>query len=227
MQHHPEELCVGCNPVNGMHHRLDDGSDQWTLYRNDGSGVTIDFARSMSIANGAFNNKFAGLDADGNPVAVGPAVRLDDFKDGFGNTILFSESLQAGPWHQAGFATADDLRVEVPELEIRYPPEARFTQGMVWHYEDDKKIDGANVVLPVHRIDGGDPLTTRMNRQNAADLARPSSAHVDGVNVSMADGGTRFIANSIDYRVYQALLTPRGIESDVPKQDFILASEDM
>ncbi|TWU45693.1 hypothetical protein Q31b_08690 [Novipirellula aureliae] len=212
---------------NGMHHRSKDGADQWTLRRSDGSEVTIDFARSMSIANGVFNNKFAGLDADGKPVAIGPAVRLDDFKDGMSNTILFSESLQAGPWHQAGFATADDLRVEVPESEVRYPPEARFTQGMVWHYEDDEKIDGASALLPIHRIDGGDPFTTTMNRQNAGDLARPSSAHVDGVNASMADGGTRFISNSIDYRVYQALLTPRGIKSDVPKQDYVLDGEDM
>jgi len=66
-----------------------------------------------------------------------------------------------------------------------------------------------------------------MSAGNAADLARPSSAHVDGVNVSMADGGSRFIADSIDYRVYQALLTPRGKSSDVPWPEFVLQGESL
>jgi hypothetical protein len=61
-----------------------------------------------------------------------------------------------------------------------------------------------------------------MDGTNLTDLARPSSAHTDGVNTGMADGGTRFILDSIDYRVYQALLTPRGKSSDVPWPEFIL-----
>ena len=82
---------------------------------------------------------------------------------------------------------------------------------MVWH-----GVDWSNDKQPrdIHRINGERALTEtmQMSRTNAADLARPSSAHAEGVNVSMADGGTRFISETIDMRVWQALMTPRGRE---------------
>jgi hypothetical protein len=56
-------------------------------------------------------------------------------------------------------------------------------------------------------------------------LARPSSAHVEGVNAGMGDGATRFINSNIDYRVYQALMTPRGKSSYVPWPEFVLTDE--
>ena len=87
-----------------------------------------------------------------------------------------------------------------------------------------------------HKINGGgatvsddrftltlDDVTT--TGRTPADLARPSSAHVDGVNTSMADGTTRFIKSSIDYRVYQALMTLRGKSSSVPFPEFVLTDE--
>ena len=104
---------------------------------------------------------------------------------------------------------------------------------MVWHYEDDDRSGGAAPVQPTHRINGFDDAETskppfdRMTRTNASDLARPSSAHVEGVNVAAADGATRFIDESIDYQVYQALLTPDGQASDVPDPDFVLSEEEL
>jgi hypothetical protein len=41
----------------------------------------------------------------------------------------------------------------------------------------------------------------------------------------MADGATRFIRETIDYRVYQALLTPDGNLSDVPLPTFKLSDD--
>lgn len=61
-----------------------------------------------------------------------------------------------------------------------------------------------------------------MTGSNAADLARPSSAHTEGVSMAMADGTTRFVSDSVDYRVYQALMTPRGWKSDVPAPSYVL-----
>ena len=209
-----------CNA--GLYHRGPGGEDSWQVER-DGELVEIDFARSMGKANGVFNNKIAAVGIDGVAVPVGPDVTLDDFKDGLGMTMLFSENLQAMPWHRAGFIDAADLVITENVSEFRYPETCRYTQGMVWHYEDDN-VDGVASVRQVHRINGASPeadiYTERMNVQNASDLARPSSAHVDGVNVGMADGATRFISDAIDYRVYQALLTPRGKKSDVPMPEF-------
>ncbi|TWT83701.1 hypothetical protein CA13_51680 [Planctomycetes bacterium CA13] len=210
---------------NGMHHQSPSGLDSWTLTRSDGTATEVNFARSMEIANGVFNNQFAGLDPDGVPMPIGPQIGMEDFKDGQGNTVLFSESLQALPWQQAGFVDAEALRVDETAAEIRYPRKARFGQGMVWHYEDSDQINGAGTVSPVHRINGGSPLSTKMTPLNAADIARPSSAHTDGVNMSMGDGSTRFITETIDYRVYQALMTPRGKSSLVPKEDYVLDAD--
>ena len=132
---------------------------------------------------------------------------------------------------------------------------ARYIHGIVWHYEDpDETSTGlatqwnvldtspAAPVVPgavssFHRINGGggtggsvsDDIFTKVigsaDIADARQLARPSSAHVDGVNAGMADGGTRFIPDSIDYRVYQALLTPRGKSSHVPWPEYILDDE--
>ncbi len=219
-----------CN--SGMYHRGPVGEDEWTISRFNGETVVMNLERSMSVANGAFNNQVACVDASGNPVPVGPKVTLEDFKDGQGNTILFSENVQAMPWHRIGFAIATDLVVNDPSDPIRYPEAARYVHGMVWHYEDDKQLGGTAKVNPVHLINGnltgksdGSIFTVTMTPENAADLARPSSAHVDGVNAGMADGSTRFIPDSIDYRVYQALLTPRGKNSDVPFLEFVITDE--
>ncbi|MCG8648580.1 MAG: DUF1559 domain-containing protein [Pirellulales bacterium] len=120
---------------------------------------------------------------------------------------------------------------------------SQFTQGMVWHYEDPTPS-----VLPgpptspsgeavgsdaytFHKINGGgvtaaqDIFNLEMTLANCTDLARPSSAHVDGVNMGFADGGNRYIPSNIDYRVYQALLTPRGKSSDVPWPEFVITDE--
>ena len=200
------------------------------------AGVT--FPESMDRANGAFNNKFAGSGG----VAVGPNVRLDDFKDGQGFTMLFSENVQARAWHLAGFVNSGSFETVVGlNATPAYPANSRYLHGMVWHYEDPSiGANGQHGAAPVpsqqHRINGGgdtvsfDRFTAPMEPVtdlNLApfDLARPSSAHVDGVNSAMADGATRFIADSIDYRVYQALMTLRGKSSDVPFPEFVLTDE--
>ncbi|MEM8668063.1 MAG: DUF1559 domain-containing protein [Planctomycetota bacterium] len=211
----------------GMFHRGPSGESNTRVMRA-GNSANVDFARSMALANGVFNNKLPGRGRDGRSVAVGPNLSIDDFHDGQGFTLLFSENLQALPWHRAGFIDAVDL-VTLDPLDVPlYEETSRYTQGMVWHYEDDK-LPGAPSVDPVHRINGirkGDDLfTLKMTRANAADLARPSSGHGAGVNAAFADGATRFISETIDYRVYQAMLTPDGTKSDVPNASFVITNE--
>ncbi len=194
---------------------------------------SVTFAQSMDRANGAFNNKYAGSAGSG-VAATGPKVRLDDMKDGQGNTMLFSENVQALPWNALGTQNPSILGT-IPTV---YPPNARYVQGMVWFYEDPRSGDGKlsgywshgdpPKVTAKHKINGRGPMANEaifvetMTSTNAADLARPSSAHVSGVNAGMADGGTRYLTSSIDYRVYQALLTLRGKSSDVPWQEYVL-----
>ncbi|WP_390889032.1 DUF1559 family PulG-like putative transporter [Rhodopirellula halodulae] len=221
-------------------------------FLNAPSGSNI-FAESQDRANGVFNCKYnvTGLTSRGagNHEFEGPKVRLDDFKDGAGNTLLFSESVQALPWSRAGLINASNVTLADPaHTDVVFSVEtARYVHGMVWHYADPKYSEaslasfwnqngtGAAVVpLAVesfYRINGGGATVSdeifnlQMNASNAAAIARPSSAHTDGVNAAMADGGTRFIPDSIDYRVYQALLTPRGKSSNVPFPEYVLDAE--
>lgn len=187
------------------------------IHTPKGDAETISFADSLLPKYGAMNSR---LDArtpgasDGTSrVPVGPAIRLDDFEDGQGYTVLFSESLSALPWHRSGFTDQKDLLFENDPDEVVYPEHNRFTNGLVWHSVDWEQ---GGKSLPIHQINGtmpGGELSAEMiTPANAADLARPSSNHIGGVNVGMADGGTRFISDSIDLRVWQALLTPAGEE---------------
>ncbi|WP_168565306.1 DUF1559 domain-containing protein [Crateriforma spongiae] len=193
------------------------------------NGPAATFASSQERANGVFTNKFAGA----TNAATGDRVRMDDFKDGAGNTVLFSENLQAMPWHRAGLMGQTDLT----NASLEYDPFSRYTNGMVYWYADDNptnfpgaiSLNGANSILKINGGDqSGDKFNIEMpkvrNAQNlirAAQLARPSSAHVDGVQMGFADGTVRFIAEGIDYRVYQAYMTTRGKSSDVPFNEFI------
>ena len=65
-----------------------------------------------------------------------------------------------------------------------------------------------------------------MQSTNFTDLARPSSLHVSGVNMAMADGSVHFIVDTIDYRIYQAFMTPSGRSSDVPMNENVLTGDD-
>ncbi|TWT79845.1 Type II secretion system protein G precursor [Planctomycetes bacterium CA13] len=223
-------------------------------FDDSGSAIpatAINLANSQDRANGAFNSKYnvTSIDGKGNGVhaSEGPKVRLDDFKDGQGNTMLFSENVQALPWHRAGLITADSLDVATAtDKDVVYSVEtARYVHGMVWHYEDIQSGDatmasfwnasvgvGPAAVTTFHRINGGgSTVSDEIYNKSITDaltgrqLARPSSAHTDGVNIGMADGATKFLTESVDYRIYQALLTPRGKSSLVPWPEYILDPE--
>ncbi|QDT11685.1 DUF1559 domain-containing protein [Stieleria marina] len=195
----------------------------------DSSIGSVSLAQSMSVANGLFNNKFAGIGRNGKPIAIGPDVHLEDMMDGLGSTLLLSENANAMPWHRAGFFDASDLVVPNNASEIRYPTFSRYTHGLVWHYEDDSANTKAPPVNPVHLVNGvptsSELETLKMSPINCANLARPSSFHQGIVHAVFADGAVRTITDSIDYRVYQAMLTPCGSKSDVPDPTFVLTDE--
>lgn len=178
------------------------------------------FSNSMPGCNGAFNHQYEHA-TDTNRFPSGPPVRLKDFVDGVGNTVLFSESLQAIAWHQLDpddHVSVGLLHPVAPGDEVPYPFLSRYVQGMVWHEEalGGQDASGRRDVDRVRMINGtygkAAISSLRMDHQNAFDVARPSSAHVRGVNCAFADGSTRFVSETIDYRVYRAMLTPCGRE---------------
>lgn len=222
------------------------------------SGVA--WARSMGRAQGLFNNKYQGSFQQVR--FTGEQVRLTDIKDGADYTVMFSENVQALPWHRAGYINPPthltagiDYSVTPPLTEVVFDPDltsvppnplasARYTHGMVWHYEDtdypnmpvhpETGITCLNVYVK-HKINGrgqavGQDIFTQQineNSGNYVDLARPSSAHVSGVNAAIAGGRTIYINETIDYRVWQALMTPRGKSSSVPFTEYVLQAESL
>ncbi len=179
----------------------------------------------------------------GKRIQAAPPVRIDDLKDGQGYTMLYSENVQALPWHRAGWIQPSQLTNLVQASGDRYASDipwvnntlefARFTNGLVWMNLDDKNVGGADLPSRQQKINGGgdtvaeDIFNLQMSKHKnaAAALARPSSAHVEGVNCAFADGSTKFINAGIDYRVYQAMMTPRGKSSNVPFKEFVLTDE--
>ncbi len=218
-------------------------------HSNSSPGTVVSsIIASQSRYNGCFTAAYRGKDGSGNLLPVADPVRLDDLKDGQGYTLLLSENVQATPWFRPGFVQGVNL-IGTGEATGNFALEySRFSNGLVWHYEDPK-ASTLNAISPnppqspagtsvfetfqQHQINGGGAsidqdifvLTIGDNVWDAPSLARPSSAHVDGVNCAFADGQTRFVTSSVDYRVYQALLTPRGKSSDVPWKEFVLTDE--
>ena len=47
-------------------------------------------------------------------------------------------------------------------------------------------------------------------------VARPSSIHPNGFNVTYTDGHVQFMSPDIQYNIYAALMTPYGVMSRVP-----------
>lgn len=224
-----------------------------------GASQIFSYLFSQGRSNGATNANYDG-NYSGTDPGVGPNVRLEDIKDGQGATVLVSENMQALPWHRAGFLHGNHTEASLTSLAggnldmsavgvfpaIRL---AKYTNGMVWHFEDADAVNLAGLspipykidpavpgtvpitVLQKHRVNGGgqfvsdDIFNLEMDATNCVDLARPSSAHVGGANAAMVDRSTRFLSEEIDYRVYQALLTPRGKSSSVPWPEYVLDTE--
>jgi hypothetical protein len=160
---------------------------------------------------------------------------------------LLSENVQAFGWHRAGFlngvgAAGDPALTSVTGGELAFSEQlmkSKFTNGFVWHAEDKDAATLTPTPVPVavavnedHKINSGgatgpDGYTTaQLTLVNAADFARPSSVHSGGLVQSVfADGSTRTLTDTIDYRVYQAMMTPRGKASDVPFKEFVLTDQ--
>ena len=148
-------------------------------------------------------------------------VNGSDFQDGSTNTIVFSESLQAGDWNQVGPA------------QVFLPP-----TGFAWLYAADPgspPIEPSNAVSPPAVIFPQNPVPPhsvingqKRNPPNAAgvELLRPSSNHRGGVNVAFADGHVILLRENISYHVLQALTTPDGTKSDVPHRSYKLKDGD-
>lgn len=180
-------------------------NDPWPTTSNPAQDV-------QRAANGVFFDRV-------NLTGLKGRVRATDLKDGLSTTLLFSENLfgdlSDGYWN---------LNLNASPL----PPAnfARLQTGFVWLYASERGGTGGHPnpvqgVLPEMKINGDKHFATL-----GITTARPASDHWNGVNMGFADGHTMFIAEGIDYYVYQQLMTGDGSKSDMPNPDYLLRDED-
>ncbi|QDV42628.1 hypothetical protein Enr13x_24770 [Stieleria neptunia] len=232
---------------------------QIVIDNQSAAGAAFVFNQSENSKNGLFRSGYMGDAIAPAFFAVsGGKMTLEDIRDGQTNTAMFSENLQALAWFQPGFCAGNDMKQisgtgqldwaqpsATPNPSFANPTimqaylRAKFSTGMVWHFEDDRNVPivppnppNYPTVQAVHRINGTLGTTgaqrndiLEMDLSNCRDLARPTSNHSDQVNMVFADGATKSISNTIDYHVYQAILTPNGAKSEVPVPDWIMTDE--
>ncbi|NUQ65169.1 MAG: DUF1559 domain-containing protein, partial [Pirellulales bacterium] len=160
------------------------------------SGADLSTALPEKQSAGVFFNHGSYLPptSSGSP-AANPATKQQFMsiaqmtgRDGPANTVLLTENLQTTSW--------------VPPNGTDKIPAWRFEWhvGINWQPYDM----GANPSIPpAVKINGA--LDAK-----EGELQRPSSRHPGGVVMSFCDGRQQFVSDSLDYLVYQHIMTPHG-----------------
>ncbi len=136
--------------------------------------------------------------------------RLISIRDGAATTLLLSENVhRIYDWPISGKPPWFSwLSGDFYQMTYQGMAEQQF--GMVWVVSENPKPGGIQPELDEQeRINGNEHDTTDFPAF-FPNFARPASDHSGGVNVAFCDGHTRFMRDSIDYTVYQRLLTANG-----------------
>ncbi len=152
-------------------------------------------------ANGIFHNLLPGQ--------LGPTVRDSDIRDGMANTLLLSENIHRDE-DQGTWLRPRDITDNAIHFEQLY--------GMVW-------LVRTTVPLPADQEQINRDISLASSYSTAAaggagrtQYARPASEHPELVITAFAGGNVQKIRDSIDYSVYQRLLTPNGSKVEDPEQ---------
>jgi prepilin-type N-terminal cleavage/methylation domain-containing protein/prepilin-type processing-associated H-X9-DG protein len=179
-----------------------------------GSYSSNDSTISQKAENGVFANHALGT------FGYQPAKRRSDgIRDGLSSTFAFSENMQAQTW---------DYVTGLSGVGANFDDTVRANVGMVWFYRLDAGValdpsrPTPDPVNPTNKVNGNKLLAV----VGSADAARPSSNHNSQANYSMLDGSVSAVDQGIDYHVYQALMTPRTSQSDVPTPRLPLKATD-
>jgi prepilin-type N-terminal cleavage/methylation domain-containing protein len=158
------------------------------------------------------------------------SLRSDKVRDGTTYTLLFSETLHESkllptqlPGNPLGFYGIWNAVASTDNNNLR----ARRWTTFVYQPDPDASpgINNLSGQIGAARIN----QSARPNQAglyavvtNVNDVAaRPASNHTGGVNVAFLGGATRFLRESIDYRVYQQLMTSDDRKSQLAKPPII------
>ena len=123
--------------------------------------------------------------------------------DGSTTTLMLSENIQAGDWVPRVYDTST---TPGSWTTTRQTPISEAQCGFVWSSNrwvaDGTAVSGIDVTYAMNEnLDG-----TGLSIHNA----RPSSRHPGVVVATFCGGNTQVLSETIDYQVYQHLMTPDG-----------------
>ncbi len=147
-------------------------------------------------------------------------------RDGSTNTVLLSENVQSTQWANRSDTSLTPWQAETSIVwwwtndssnqTWYFVPAANYVGkiGINKGRDDTGNIPSgdvppAGVVPPEANVNGW----VNLQPANITDFlayARPSSRHPGGVIMTFCDGHSQFVAESIDYGVYQHIMTPHG-----------------
>jgi prepilin-type N-terminal cleavage/methylation domain-containing protein/prepilin-type processing-associated H-X9-DG protein len=211
----PADTDVTSSPDNaGLTYVANTGAWDWVVDAPNNFSAT-DFLERQSVPtmpkgdtkdNGLFMNLTLGS----------VAMRLSNIKDGAGTTLMLSENV--------------DKNENYNWLGVSATQGGEQQFGMVWVVAAVANVQtDANGTFHVTPAPPGNQFTLDVQepisresvndyRENAPRFARPGSKHPSGsVNVIFADGHGTALQPTIDYIVYQQLLTPNGAKCVDPR----------
>ena len=183
-----------------------------------GTYTIADSVRSQRAQNGVFLNH-----SEGTFGYVSTQSRSSSVRDGLSQTFGISENLQADTW---------DYVTGLSSVGTNFDDTHRSHLGLMYLYRlenpanSTKTVGGTLAVAEALQSENpinGDKTIAVVGDVNAA---RPSSDHGGVVNYAMLDGSVSAVNDTIDYHVYQALVTPRTRQADVPIDTYLLKADD-
>ena len=163
-------------------------------------------------ANGVCHDQRAGRN--------GPSVKMgNDLKDGANSTLLLAENVNKDPqvttftstW--LGTLQRNPFSVDASSIDLNSNPEQRF--GMCWATpvlnQGAVSPPAQTDFEPINKDSEGGGYSTFGSR-----FARPASEHPELFVAAFCEGNARDIRESIDYKVYQQLMTPNGLKAALP-----------
>lgn len=126
--------------------------------------------------------------------------------DGTSTTLLITENLQAGKWHDGASTATYNGSTAALGFGIQMPSNPKLM------YPNINTTGAAGNVLSIGAAASPDNWFINRNL-SAAQYAspRPSSQHAGGVNVIMCDGAGKFLNESMDQIVFTKLMTSNGV----------------
>ncbi|MBX3433794.1 MAG: DUF1559 domain-containing protein [Pirellulales bacterium] len=150
-------------------------------------------------ANGIFYNRL---------LNNSPTVRFGtkDISDGASMTLLASENIHKDEDNSNWLTVSSALlSSNLAALEQPY--------GLTWVFNSTNpfapSLGGTPQQAPISKLRDTDSLNTLFAQAEAV-YSRPASSHPEAVVMVFVDGTVRTVKDTIDYRVYQQMMTPNG-----------------